>query len=96
MRNWFVGSKAVFWGETIAVLAFWLSWFLKGSELFNILLVEHGRPAGAQGPRPERASAGSILLIGDSSLGLPGPARPSFSSSSTRLLLHSTTQTVPA
>ena len=28
----------------IAVLTFAVSWFLKGSELFNILLVEHGRP----------------------------------------------------
>jgi hypothetical protein len=46
------GSKAVFWGETIAVLAFGLSWFLKGSELFNILLVEHGRPPVLRGPAP--------------------------------------------
>jgi hypothetical protein len=45
-------SKAVFWGETIAVLAFGLSWFLKGSELFNILLVEHGRPPVLREPAP--------------------------------------------
>ena len=45
-------SKAVFWGETIAVLAFGLSWFLKGSELFNILLVEHGRPPVLRKPAP--------------------------------------------
>ena len=39
----------------------------------------------------------SILVIWDSSLGLPRP-RPSFSSSSTRLLVtcHSTTQRAPA
>jgi hypothetical protein len=52
MRNWFVGSKAVFWGETIAVLAFGLSWILNGSELFNILLVEHGRPPVLREPAP--------------------------------------------
>jgi hypothetical protein len=45
-------SKAVFWGETIAVLAFGFSWFLKGSELFNILLVEHGRPPVLREPAP--------------------------------------------
>jgi hypothetical protein len=40
------------WGETIAVLAFGLSWFLKGSELFNILLVEQGRPPVLREPAP--------------------------------------------
>ena len=40
-----VGSKnnhAVLVGETVAVLAFGFSWFLKGSEIFNILREEHG------------------------------------------------------
>ena len=31
-------------GETVAVLAFGFSWFLKGSEIFNILREEHGLP----------------------------------------------------
>jgi hypothetical protein len=42
-----LGSKvnhAVFVGETVAVLAFGFSWFLKGSEIFNILREEHGLP----------------------------------------------------
>jgi hypothetical protein len=34
----------VFVGETVAVLAFGISWFLKGSEIFNILREEHGLP----------------------------------------------------
>jgi len=34
------------------VLAFGLSWFLKGSELFNILLIEHGRPPVLREPAP--------------------------------------------
>jgi hypothetical protein len=37
-------NHTVFVGETVAVLAFGVSWFLKGSELFNILREEHGRP----------------------------------------------------
>ena len=37
-------NHAVFVGETVAVLAFGFSWFLKGSELFNILREEHGLP----------------------------------------------------
>jgi len=45
-------SKAVFWGEAIAVLAFGFSWFLKGAELFNILLIEHGRPPVLREPAP--------------------------------------------
>ena len=37
-------NHTVFVGETVAVLAFGFSWFLKGSELFNILREEHGLP----------------------------------------------------
>jgi hypothetical protein len=37
-------NYTVFVGETVAVLAFGFSWFLKGSELFNILREEHGLP----------------------------------------------------
>ena len=37
-------NHAVFVGETVAVLAFGFSWFLKGSEIFNILRAEHGLP----------------------------------------------------
>jgi len=29
-----------------------LSWFLKGSEFFNILLIEHGRPPVLREPAP--------------------------------------------
>ena len=45
-------NHTVLVGETVAVLAFGLSWFLKGSELFNILLVEHGRPPVLREPTP--------------------------------------------
>ena len=31
-------------GETIAVLAFGVSWFLKGSEIINMLRQDHGLP----------------------------------------------------
>jgi hypothetical protein len=37
-------NYTVFVGETVAVLAFGFSWFLKGSEIFNILREEHGLP----------------------------------------------------
>jgi hypothetical protein len=37
-------NHTVFVGETVAVLAFGLSWFLKGSEIFNILREEHRLP----------------------------------------------------
>jgi Protein of unknown function (DUF998) len=37
-------NHTVLVGETVAVLAFGFSWFLKGSELFNILRQEHGLP----------------------------------------------------
>jgi hypothetical protein len=37
-------NHTVLVGETVAVLAFGFSWFLKGSELFNILREEHGLP----------------------------------------------------
>ena len=37
-------NHTVFVGETVAVLAFGFSWFLKGSELFNILREEHRLP----------------------------------------------------
>ena len=46
----------MFVGETVAVLAFGISWFLKGSEIFNILREEHGLPADASATRPERVS----------------------------------------
>jgi hypothetical protein len=37
-------NHTVFVGETVAMLALGFSWFLKGSELFNILREEHGLP----------------------------------------------------
>jgi hypothetical protein len=39
-------------GETVAVLAFGFSWFLKGSEIFNILREEHGLPPMLRPPDP--------------------------------------------
>jgi hypothetical protein len=45
-------NHAVFVGETVAVLAFGFSWFLKGSELFNILREEHGLPPMLRPPGP--------------------------------------------
>ena len=42
----------MFVGETVAVLAFGVSWFLKGSELFNILREEHGLPPMLRPPDP--------------------------------------------
>jgi len=52
-------NHTVFVGETVAVLAPGFSWFLKGSELFNILREEHGlppmlRPAGLNEPTSGR------------------------------------------
>jgi hypothetical protein len=41
-------------GETVAVLAFGFSWFLKGSELFNILREEHGLPPMLRPPDPNK------------------------------------------
>jgi Protein of unknown function (DUF998) len=45
-------NYTVFVGETVAVLAFGVSWFLKGSELFNILREEHGLPPMLRPPDP--------------------------------------------
>jgi hypothetical protein len=50
-------NHAVFVGETVAVLAFDFSWFLKGSELFNILREEHGLPPRLRPPDPNRPAA---------------------------------------
>jgi hypothetical protein len=49
-------NHAVFVGETVAVLAFGFSWFLKGSEIFNILREEHGLPPMLR-PRDQSESA---------------------------------------
>jgi hypothetical protein len=43
-------------GETVAVLAFGFSWFLKGSEIFNILREEYGLPPMLR-PRDPNESA---------------------------------------
>jgi Protein of unknown function (DUF998) len=59
-------NHSVFWGETIAVLAFGLSWFLKGSELFNILRVEHGRPPILREPAPNEPVAAKQAVAVDS------------------------------
>jgi hypothetical protein len=45
-------NRRVFVGETVAVLAFGFSWFLKGSEIFNILRAEHGLPPVLRAPDP--------------------------------------------
>jgi hypothetical protein len=50
-------NHAVFVGETVAVLAFGFSWFLKGSELFNILRAEHGLPPMLRPPDPNEPAA---------------------------------------
>jgi hypothetical protein len=50
-------NHAVFVGETVAVLAFGFSWFLKGSELFNILRAEHGLPPLLRQPDPSEPAA---------------------------------------
>jgi hypothetical protein len=50
-------NHAVFVGETVAVLAFGFSWFLKGSELFNILREEHGLPPMLRPPDPTEPAA---------------------------------------
>jgi hypothetical protein len=55
-------NHTVFVGETVAVLAFGFSWFLKGSELFNILREEHRlppmlRPADPNDPTVKQAPA---------------------------------------
>jgi hypothetical protein len=36
-------GHAVLIGESVAVLVFGASWFLKGSEIFNMLREEHGK-----------------------------------------------------
>jgi hypothetical protein len=74
-----VDYHALFWGETVAVLAFGLSWFLKGSELFNILREEHGLPPILRPPDPnERAQSGAIspkqnLNLQDARIYSPAP-----------------------
>ena len=50
-------NHAVFVGETVAVLAFGFSWFLKGSELFNIMREEHGLPPMLRPPDPTEPAA---------------------------------------
>jgi hypothetical protein len=50
------GNHAVFVGGTVAVLAFGFSWFLKGSELFNILREEHGLPPMLRPPDPSETA----------------------------------------
>jgi hypothetical protein len=49
-------THAVLVGETLAVAFFGLSWFLKGSELFNQLRVEHGQAPILRKPVPGRES----------------------------------------
>jgi hypothetical protein len=44
-------------GETVAVLAFGFSWFLKGSEIFNILREEHGLPPMLRPRDPNESAA---------------------------------------
>jgi hypothetical protein len=50
-------NHTVFVGETVAVLAPGFSWFLKGSELFNILREEHGLPPSGRRPSTPRRRA---------------------------------------
>jgi hypothetical protein len=56
-------NNTVFVGETVAVLGLGFSWFLQGSELFNLLREEPGlppmlRPADLNEPTvPRRAPA---------------------------------------
>ncbi len=43
-------SQAVLIGETVAVIAFAVSWFLKGSEIINIVREEHNKPPLLRAP----------------------------------------------
>ena len=56
-------NHTVFVGETVAVLAFGFSWFLKGSELFNILREEHRLPPMLRPTDPNEPTVKQVPAI---------------------------------